>query len=287
MPASIHLLERAYQLIDANQLENAELVLDAVVRVEPRNAEAWKTYLQIHRNQNDLDWLKDRILKTKELSEADKTELVHYYLLLTQQLNGIEEAMAQAEIFNPPLHDEPFSTEDTTIRFELLDVFDYPTKLIQKETKTRSRQRAIYNTFASDIASGALKAMSHDPFGRKIATFIQKAITLMSTLVKNPKDMYVLFSKSPHFEKYFGIALLTLFVLGIRLLISNQNFGYAFLGMFVIGGGWWLVNFGSHSPTTLNGQVRVYLHENNNNLLVIKEKELENSNTENLEKTIE
>jgi hypothetical protein len=37
MPATIHLLERAYQLINANQIQNAELVLDAVVRVDPKN----------------------------------------------------------------------------------------------------------------------------------------------------------------------------------------------------------------------------------------------------------
>lgn len=39
MSISSHLLERAYQLIDANQLQNAEMVLDALVRVDP------KTYL--------------------------------------------------------------------------------------------------------------------------------------------------------------------------------------------------------------------------------------------------
>ncbi|MFH0959346.1 MAG: tetratricopeptide repeat protein, partial [Pseudomonadota bacterium] len=68
MPISSHLLERAYQLIKARQYENAELVLDAVVRVDPKNVEAWKTYLQIHRDVNDLYWLKERILKTKDLS---------------------------------------------------------------------------------------------------------------------------------------------------------------------------------------------------------------------------
>ena len=91
MPVPIHLLERAYQLINANQIQNAELVLDAVVRVDPQNVEAWKTYLMIHQSQNDLDWLKERILKTKELSEVDKTKLINYYLYLTKQLNGTAE----------------------------------------------------------------------------------------------------------------------------------------------------------------------------------------------------
>ena len=42
MSISSHLLERAYQLIDANQLQNAEMVLDALVRVDPKNIPAWE-----------------------------------------------------------------------------------------------------------------------------------------------------------------------------------------------------------------------------------------------------
>ena len=91
MPVPTHLLERAHQLINANQIQNAELVLDAVVRVDPQNVEAWMTYMRIHQNQNDLDWLKDRLLKTKELTETDKAQLVNYHNHLTQKINGKKE----------------------------------------------------------------------------------------------------------------------------------------------------------------------------------------------------
>ena len=290
MPFPIHLLERAYQLINANQLQNAELVLDAVVRVDPQNVEAWKTYLLIHQSQNDLDWLKERIIKAKELSEVNKTELINYYLYLTQQQ---EQAIFRTDSFHPFLQEEAeetATTEETAIQFELIDIFDYPTKIAQKEARTRPRRRAIYNPFTFDIASSILKVMSRGPFGKKIANYIQKMITLANNLVKNPKDTYARFSKSPHFEKYAEVALLALFILGIRLVISSHFLGYIFLGMFFIGGRWWLLNFGSHGTPTLNNQVRVYLHENKNNLPVIKEVEIDQeqkSDKENSGKNIE
>lgn len=289
MPVPTHLLQRAYQLINANQIQNAELVLDAVVRVDPQNVDAWKTYLQIHQSQNDLDWLKERLLKTKELSEADKTELVNYYFCLTQQLNGAKEAIVRTEPFALLPHEkkeETATAEEKTVRFELIDVFDYPTRIVKKETRTGPRRRAFYNPFAFDIASGALKAMSRDPFGKKIAAYIQKTIAMANDLVKNPKDTYVRFSKSPHFEKSVGIALLALFVLGVRLVVSSHFIGYLLLGMFIIGSGWWMLNFGSHGTN----QNRVYLHEDKNNLPVIKGMEIaqeQKSDKENFEKTIE
>lgn len=274
MPVPTHLLERAYQLINANQLQNAGLVLDAVVRVDPQNVGAWKTYLQIHQNQNDLDWLKERLLKTKELSEADKAELINYHLHLTQQLNGSKEASIWADTFVPlPPQEtqETITAKETNVRFELIDVFDYPARMAKKEPRTRPRRRTMRNSLARDIANGVLKAVSRRSTGKKLATYIQKITALANEFVKNPKDAYLRFSKSPHFEKPIGIGLLTLFVMGIRLAVSSYIFGYVLLGMFVIGSGWWLVNFGSQGAN----QSRVYLHENKINLPVIEEAEMD------------
>jgi len=274
MPVPTHLLERAYQLIDANQLQNAELVLDAVVRVDPQNVEAWKTYLLIHQSQNDLDWVKERIIKTKELCEADKTKLVNYYHYLTKQQNGENSAAFQTDTVPLFLREEMEETalkEETSSQLELIDVFDYPIKIFQNETRTRPRRRAIYNPFTFELANGILKAMSRDPFGKKIADYVQKMIALANGLVKNPKDTFVEFSKSPNFKKYTEIALLALFVLGFRLVISSYFFGYVFLGMFVIGGRWWLQNFGNHDTPVLNSQVRVFQHDHKNKLPEINE----------------
>lgn len=293
MPLPIHLLERAYQLISANQIQNAELVLDAVVRVDPQNVEAWKTYLLIHQSQNDLDWLKERIIKTRELSEVDKTKLVNYYLYLTKQQNGAKQSVFQTDTFVPFLKEEmeeTTTTEETTIQFELIDVFDYPTKIARKEILTKPRRRAIYNPFTFDIANGILKAISRNHFGRNIADYVQKMVVLSSDLLKNPKDAYAWFSKLPHFKTYTEVALLVLFILGVRLVISSQFFGYVFLGMFVLGGRWWLQNFGNHGTPALRNEIRVYLHENKNNLPVIKEVKIDQeqkSEKENFGKDIE
>jgi hypothetical protein len=65
--------------------------------------------------------------------------------------------------------------------------------------------------------------------------------------------------------------------------------GYIFLGMFVIGGRWWLLNFGNPNSTTLSSQSRIYLHENKNNLLKIKKVRIDQeqqSDKESFEKTL-
>jgi hypothetical protein len=274
MPVQSHLLQRAYQLINANQLQNAELVLDAVVRVDPQNIEAWMTYLRIHQNQNDLDWLKERVLKTKEINEADKLELVNYYHYLTQHLNNTEEITVWTEPSHHMLQDEmeeTITSEESSIRFELIDVFDYPKKIIKNDIHARSRRRAIYNPFTFDIASRVLKVMSFDQIGKKITAYFQKVIALANKLVINPKNFYAGFSKSPHFEKSVGIALLTLFVVGVRLVVSRYSFGYLLLGMFAFGSGWWLMNFGNRNTAELSSHARAYHYENNNNLPEINE----------------
>ena len=281
MPVPTHLLERAYQLINANQFQNAELVLDAVVRVDPQNVDAWMTYLMIHQSQNGLNWLKERILKTKELSEANKTKLVNYYLYLTKQLNGAEEVGIRTTSFDLLIHEESeeiTATEETACQFELIDVFDYPAKLenaeINSKPRPRSRRRAVYNPFAFDITGSILKAASKLPFGKQITIHIQKMITLVNDLAKNPMGVYKNFSKSPHFEKYTEVALLGLFFLSIRLVISSHFVGYILLGMFFFGGRWWLMKFGNHSTISQVNQSRVYLHENNDKLPTIKEVDL-------------
>ena len=273
MPATIHLLERAYQLINANQIQNAELVLDAVVRVDPQNVKAWKTYLMIHQDQNDLDWLKDRILKTRELSETDKTKLLNYHSQLTKQLNGAKVVAIRKEPFTFPLQEEKESivtAEKTTSQFELIDVFDYPTKIATNETRIKPRRRAVYIPFAVDVA-GILGSVSRSLLGRKLATYFQKSVILAKDLVKNPQDAYTRLSKSPHFDIYSEVALLLLFVQGVRLVISSNFVGYVFLGIFIFGGRWWLIKFGNRGTITPGGQSRVYLHENKVNLPEITE----------------
>ncbi len=145
MPISAHLLERAYQLIDANQLQNAELVLDAVVRVDPKNVLAWKAYLQVCQDDHDLEWLMERILKNRELSDKDKEEFRNYQNYLLQSLNGRKHGMEKIYPRSVDgIEPEQESTGlDGTVTFELIDEFDYPVRTIER-VNTRRKPRQMF-----------------------------------------------------------------------------------------------------------------------------------------------
>lgn len=276
MPAPTHLLERAYQLISAKQLQSAELVLDAVVRVEPQNVDAWKAYLWILHCQGGVDWLKERILKTRELSQIDKAILIEYYLFLGQPMNKTSNFTNTDTAIDSMQEKEEISyTAETSIRFELIDMLDYPTEFDKKGPLTKPHQREYYNTFILDIAIGALKALSRHPMGMKITAYIQRMSGQTMNFIRNPKTACIGFLESPHFNKYSGAALLILFILGVRLLESSHFWGYLLLGVFIFGGGWWLETFGKGSTTAFSNQVHMYLYENKNKLPEIKETDQE------------
>jgi hypothetical protein len=268
MPIPSHLLERAYQLIDANQFDNAKLVLDAVVRVDPQNVEAWRIYLRIHQNRSDLDWLKERILKTQELSESDKSWLLDYYFSLAQQMNETHNLATHTySSWAPNEKGHATPEENVTAELELLDIFDYPTMRAKRETITSSYPKVVYNPHTLHMPQKVQrKVRSSRVFEKAIAAYYQKMITWGRDLIQTSMDAYARLSKRPHFEKYILMALLTLFVMGVRLSISGWIFGYIFLGTFLIGSGWWLLNFGNNN----SGQSRVYLHEHKISLPEIK-----------------
>ncbi|MBI5964010.1 MAG: hypothetical protein HY863_11080 [Chloroflexi bacterium] len=147
MSISTHLLERACQLIDANQLQNAELVLDAVVRVNPNNVMAWKVYLQICQSRNDLEWLMERILKNKELSNEEKEDIRDYQKCLLKGLTdfkqNINDAHSRSMLYIEP-EQEPHSQDDM-VMFELIDEFDYPARKTEQVKRRRPRQFFKYN----------------------------------------------------------------------------------------------------------------------------------------------
>lgn len=141
MPISSHLLERAYQLIKARQYENAELVLDAVVRVDPRNVEAWKTYLQIHRDVNDLYWLKERILKTKDLSDTDKKYILDYQNYLIQQWAETKVYTVTEKYENTLPSNDYDSEQGEPVTLELIDIYNYPEQKVEKIRTRKPRRR--------------------------------------------------------------------------------------------------------------------------------------------------
>jgi hypothetical protein len=145
MTISDQLLERAYQLINANQPQNAELVLDAVVRVDPKNVTAWKAYLQIYQDRMDLEWLLERILKNKELSDTDKADICIYYDYLIQELGKCRQNTNEEHIRRPYNYElkERMLTQDDSVIFEVINEFDYPVSKIKQVR--RRRQLFKYN----------------------------------------------------------------------------------------------------------------------------------------------
>ncbi len=141
MPISSHLLERAYQLIKARQFENAALVLDAVVRVDTKNVDAWKAYLQIHKDISDLYWLKERILNTNDLSAADKKNILDYQNYLLQQWVETKGNDVAEEIENTLPYKDYDSKQNEPVTLELIDFFDYPEQKVEKARKRKPRRR--------------------------------------------------------------------------------------------------------------------------------------------------
>jgi hypothetical protein len=161
MPVSSHLLERAYQLIDANQIENAKLVLDAVVRVEPGNVETWKTYLQICEDRSDLNWLRQRILRTTDLSEQDRDDILEYQSYLVQQLGQSKKVMGLTKhIYHDQVKRENVECpQGEKVLFELIDVFDYPIIKREKTVLRRSSRKCAYTLTPATRYALALLAL--------------------------------------------------------------------------------------------------------------------------------
>lgn len=278
MPVPSHLLERAYQLINANQLDNAKLVLDAVVRVDPQNVDAWKAYLMIHQDQNDLDWLKERILKTSELSEINKTKLVNYYCYLTRQLKGIDMPGGRVSSFDLIRQEEAevaSSNHQTNVQFEMIDFFDYSAKVGRSEIRTRPRirrhQRDIYNPFTRHTLNGIVEAVSQYPLGKKFIAYLKELSTFVSALLQDTETASKKLADVLRLEKYAELILLVSFFLGARLALLGNFLGYILLGIFIVVGRWWLNNYRIHQQPMNARQARIFLHEEKDTLPILKE----------------
>jgi hypothetical protein len=75
-------------LVHNNRIDDAALVLDAVVLDDPRNVEAWELYLQISQSVDELEWLGHRIRSTKQLGAVDREAILSYQKYL---LRGMDE----------------------------------------------------------------------------------------------------------------------------------------------------------------------------------------------------
>lgn len=146
MSISSHLLERAYQLIDANQLQNAEMVLDALVRVDPKNIPAWEAYLEIHQCCGDLEWGMERVLNIKELSIEEREEILAYQTYLMERTDKPEENDANVQVSTTVniAPEQEIAAQEEAVMFELLGEYEYPVRKIEQKKKRRSRKMFVY-----------------------------------------------------------------------------------------------------------------------------------------------
>ncbi|MBK6790971.1 MAG: hypothetical protein IPG80_00205 [Anaerolineales bacterium] len=258
MPAAHHLLERAMQFIDDKQLQNAEMLLDAVVRVEPQNVEAWMVYLQILKQQSRLDWVKERALKTRELSEGEKNDIVDCYLWQTLQ---IRQDSAASRDFNASGVD---ARTDHAVRsaqdeFQTMNVFGYSASHAE-HCSSKRRSRAVYNIAADMIAGMVKSAMSH-PLSVKAAPYLYSVKKLLVEVMKDPRRAYVRHSKTPGFTTVFNGVLALLFLSGVRLAASSYIIGYMLLFVFLVVGFRVMPQILGQYFTPIEPRMRVYMNK--------------------------
>ena len=224
-----HLLERAHKLIDANQLDNAELVLDAVVRTEPTNLIAWIGYIQILKNREGLEWLRQRVSRTKELTDADKNFVFEYYDDYENRLDTSDEKCINFDFIDfaaitPYLKDENNMTDQTSL----------PDSVTQFQTRTDETTIELLDVFSFQV---------------------------VTPQTQNDESVHSVDHPAPK-PTYQAMVLLIMFFISINLIASGSSIGQVILGLFFVGAIYWLANF---NPTinTNHVQIRTYALENN------------------------
>lgn len=133
MSMSSKLLKRGYNLIDVGQLQNAEMVIDAVVRADPQNVTAWKAYLQVYQYNANLPWLVERINNTNELSDKSKGELRAYLEFLKHSMDC---PTVPVEAVNAA---QPAPSVNGEVVFELIDEYEIPTRPVERVHHKKDR----------------------------------------------------------------------------------------------------------------------------------------------------
>jgi Tfp pilus assembly protein PilF len=84
------MLDQAYYYIGKNRPTEAQDILDQVLSADPQNMDAWDAYIHICNTQNDLEGLRNHIVKVWNSEVRDRD-----YLLATQRfvLQRLEEKM--------------------------------------------------------------------------------------------------------------------------------------------------------------------------------------------------
>lgn len=81
-----NLLHQAYEHIEADNIEQARAVLEALLQAEPMNIEAWEACMQISETCEELDYCCEQVLQLAGLHPTDRESILDYYYFLRQIL---------------------------------------------------------------------------------------------------------------------------------------------------------------------------------------------------------
>ncbi len=269
-PAS---LERVHELMQANQFSSAMMVLDAYIRVKPHDFEAWKTYFLIARNQSDLLWAKERMLRTRWLTDCQKADLldlfVEVYRLLNQQLDG------RIDLPDFWIENSTPLSDSADVQFELMYYSSASVASSQPRARfTMKPHRQTYNPLA-EIAKGIIQTLAARPEMQRLTARMRNLYAAAMQCVEDPGQLYRLLGDMPQANTALNIGLFFLFALALRMAFLNVWLGYIILAGYVIGGWVWFARVWRSNVSMFSEQVRMYLNQSEELPVVLEGEEAE------------
>jgi hypothetical protein len=82
------LLHKAYEHIEAGNVQYARAILESLINTDPMNIEAWEACMQISETCEELDYYCEQVLQIPELNPTDRESILDYYYFLRQILRA-------------------------------------------------------------------------------------------------------------------------------------------------------------------------------------------------------
>ncbi|MDK1080769.1 MAG: hypothetical protein QGD88_04750 [Anaerolineae bacterium] len=80
-----HLLERAYELAEKKKFKNTKFILDSIIYIDANNVEAWHLYLQLCVDQDEREWLANKISSSIKITPKNKIRILDYFQYLNRE----------------------------------------------------------------------------------------------------------------------------------------------------------------------------------------------------------
>lgn len=109
------LIHKAYQQIEAGNIQYARAILESMINTDPMNIEAWEACMQISETCEELDYYCEQVLQIPELNPTDRESILDYYYFLRQILRA---NITKASV--PKM-----------VTYELVDQFTFNLKVLQ------------------------------------------------------------------------------------------------------------------------------------------------------------